>query len=449
MAKTKTRYECSSCGATYASWTGKCNSCNEWNTIQAQLDVASIELKKTGQSLQSSPINEVISEAITSEERIDTEDSQLNDVLGGGIVRGSVLLLAGQPGIGKSTLLMQLSQAISRNQSVLYISGEESKRQVASRAERLGVKSNSLKLAASTSAEDIAHTVAEGEFALVVVDSIQTITVQALASAAGTVSQITNSTQLLTKAAKMSNTALILVGHVTKEGAIAGPKVLEHSVDVVLQFEGDRYGGFKVVRSVKNRYGSTNEVAIYEMEQEGLKAVKNPSAALLAERQVVDGSIVLATMEGSRPVLVEIQALVNPTSYGYPKRAASGFDLNRMNLLIAMLERRTKLTLSDKDIYINVVGGISVSETGSDLAVAMAIGSATKGLLLKDNAVVFGELGLSGEVRHVPHADKRVAEALKLGFSSALGPRMKSGKKPNNLTEITDIKSALNTYLKT
>ncbi|MFT4532306.1 MAG: DNA repair protein RadA/Sms, partial [Candidatus Saccharimonadales bacterium] len=279
------------------------------------------------------------------------------------------------------------------------------------------------------------------------VDSIQTITVDGVTSAAGSVSQITNSTQLLTRAAKMTNTVLIIVGHVTKEGSIAGPKVLEHSVDAVLQFEGDRYGGFKVLRSVKNRYGSTNEAAIYEMENEGLIPVMNPSAALLAERQVVDGSVVLATMEGTRPVLVEIQALVNKTSYGYPKRAASGFDLNRLNLLVAMLERRTKLVLNDKDIYINVVGGIAVNEPAADLAVAMALGSATKGLQLKQNAVVFGELGLSGEVRHVAHIDKRVAEAKKLGFEAAIGPKVKQGKKPGLLTPVTDIRTALNNFL--
>jgi DNA repair protein RadA/Sms len=446
MAKPKVRYECSSCGAMQLSFSGKCSVCGEWNTIQQQLNVDSMDISKGGHSLKTTAINEVAKKSADAK-RIQTKDKQLDTVLGGGFVPGSVVLLAGQPGIGKSTLLMQVAYALSSSHRVLYISGEESAHQVASRASRLGAVNNSLKLASSTNADDIAKTILDDGFDIVVVDSIQTLSVEGISSASGTVSQITNSSQLLTKAAKTSNVVLILVGHVTKEGSIAGPKVLEHSVDTVLQFEGDRYGGFKVVRSVKNRYGSTNEVAIYEMEKEGLKPVLNPSAALLAERQVVDGSVVLATMEGTRPVLVEIQALVNRTSYGYPKRAASGFDINRLNLLVAMLERRTKLVLNDKDIYINVVGGIAVNEPAADLAIAMAIGSATKGLQLKKNAVVFGELGLSGEVRHVSHVDKRVAEASKLGFEVAIGPEVKSGKKPKLLTSVKDIRSALNSFL--
>jgi DNA repair protein RadA/Sms len=446
MAKAKVRYECTSCGSVHTSFAGKCSVCGEWNTIQQQIDVASTDISKGGRKLSTNIISEVVKKSADAK-RISSHDEQLDVVLGGGFVPGSVVLLAGQPGIGKSTILMQVAYSLSKHNKVLYISGEESAHQVASRAKRLGSVNDDLHLASSTSADDIAKTILEEDFEVVIVDSIQTLSVEAISSASGTVSQITNSTQLLTKAAKQSNTVLILVGHVTKEGSIAGPKVLEHSVDTVLQFEGDRYGGFKVIRSVKNRYGSTNEAAIYEMEQGGLKPVLNPSAALLAERQVVDGSVVLATMEGTRPVLVEIQALVNRTSYGYPKRAASGFDLNRLNLLIAMLERRTKLVLNDKDIYINVVGGIAVNEPASDLAIAMAIGSATKGLQLKKNAVVFGELGLSGEVRHVSHIDKRVAEAKKLGFEAAIGPVVKSGKKPALLSSVIDIRTALNTFL--
>jgi DNA repair protein RadA/Sms len=236
---------------------------------------------------------------------------------------------------------------------------------------------------------------------------------------------------------------------VTKEGAIAGPKVLEHVVDTVLQLEGDRYGGFKILRSVKNRFGSTNEAGIFEMAEEGLQQVDNPSAALLAERQITDGSVILATMEGSRPMLVEVQALVNKTSYGYPKRAASGIELNRLNLLVAMLEKRTKLQLSDQDIYINIVGGMRIVDPGLDLAICMAIGSAAKGLQLKDNAVVFGEVGLSGEVRHVPFVDKRLAEAKKLGFKLAIGPKVKGLDKKSILEPVSDVRTALNNYLKT
>jgi DNA repair protein RadA/Sms len=373
--------------------------------------------------------------------------SEVDDVFGGGIVAGSVNLIAGQPGIGKSTLLLQLAYLVAAQSPVLYISGEESAHQVGLRAERLGTLRSELQLATSTSADDIAATIAGGAYKLVIIDSIQTVTCSAIASAAGTVSQITNSTQLLTLAAKQSNTAIILVGHVTKEGSIAGPKVLEHVVDVVLQLEGDRYGGFKLLRAIKNRFGSTNEAGIFEMVEEGLKPVENPSAALLSERQVSDGSVVLATLEGTRPLLVEVQALVNRTSYGYPKRAASGFDLNRLNLLVAMLERRTKLKLAEQDIYINIVGGIQIREPAADLAICLAIGSAAKGLQLKKNAVVFGEVGLSGEVRHVPHADKRLAEAKKLGFDGAIGPQVKTGKKLAGLHGVTDVRSALNQFL--
>ena len=282
-----------------------------------------------------------------------------------------------------------------------------------------------------------------------VVDSIQTVASPGVGAATGSVSQITNSAQRILLAAKQSDVAVILVGHVTKEGAIAGPKVLEHIVDVVLQLEGDRYGGLKILRATKNRFGPTSEAGIFEMVQEGLRTVENPSAALLAERQVTDGSVVLATLEGTRPVLVEIQALVNKTSYGYPKRAASGVDLNRLNVLIAMLERRTKLRLSDQDIYVNCVGGIRLSEPAADLALCMAVGSAAKGLQLKDNVVVFGEVGLSGEVRHVPFMEKRIAEAQKLGFDAAIGPHIRgSDKKSSFLYSVANVRDALNQFLK-
>lgn len=373
--------------------------------------------------------------------------AEVDTVLGGGIVAGSVNLIAGQPGIGKSTLLLQLAYLLAAKYKVLYVSGEESAHQIGLRAQRLGADAKKLQLATSTVADDIAATIASGEYQLVIVDSIQTISCSDISSAPGSVSQITNSTNMLTTAAKSTNTALVIVGHVTKEGSIAGPKVLEHVVDVVLQLEGDRYGGFKLLRAVKNRYGSTNEAGIFEMTDTGLQAVDNPSAALLAERQVSDGSIVLATLEGTRPLLVEVQALVNRTSYGYPKRAASGIDLNRVNLLIAMLERRTKLNLADQDIYVNIVGGIRLTEPAADLAICMAIASAAKGMQLKENAVVFGEVGLSGEIRHVPHAEKRLSEATKLGFTSAIGPIEKGSKKTTTYRGMKDIKTALNTFL--
>jgi DNA repair protein RadA/Sms len=401
-------------------------------------------MASSGRKLEGATVSSLITH---DQKRLMTGMEDVDTVLGGGVVVGSVTLIAGQPGIGKSTLLLQLADAVAKKHKVLYVSGEESGHQIGLRAERLGVNSKQLELATSTSADDIAATIVSNNFDLVVVDSIQTVAASGIASAAGTVSQITNSTQLLLQAAKKSATAVVLVGHVTKEGSIAGPKVLEHVVDVVLQLEGDRYGGFKVLRATKNRFGPTTEAGIFEMDEQGLKPVTNPSAALLAERQVSDGSVVLATLEGTRPLLVEVQALVNKTSYGYPKRAASGIDLNRVNLLVAMLERRTKLSLADQDIYVNIVGGMRITEPAADLAVCMAIGSAAKGLQLKANAVVFGEVGLSGEVRHVPYIEKRVAEAKKLGFEAAIGPQQKSGKKLNFLKGVSDIRSALNQFL--
>lgn len=443
MGKNKVQYVCSSCGAFSAAYSGKCFNCGEWNTLQEQLSVSTANVSSGGKILQP----ETITNALKSDhKRLKTGISEVDITLGGGFVAGSVNLLAGQPGIGKSTLLLQLAQALALQHSVLYVSGEESAHQVGIRASRLGVKSSKLQLSTSNSADDIASTIMQGQYQLVVVDSIQTISCKDIASAAGNVSQITNSTALLTAAAKATNTALILVGHVTKEGSIAGPKVLEHVVDVVLQLEGDRRGGFKVLRAIKNRFGSTDETGIFEMTEKGLEVVDNPSAALLAERQISDGSIVLATMEGTRPLLVEVQALVNRTSYGYPKRAASGVDLNRINLLVAMVEKRTKLNLADQDIYINIVGGIKLTEPASDLAIVMAIASAAKGMQLSKNVAVFGEIGLSGEVRHVPFIEKRIAEAKKLGLDGAAGPILK-GKQPAGYMGHKDVRSALNSLL--
>lgn len=443
--KSAISYTCTSCGAITSSYSGKCPQCGDWNSLQEQLpNTAVAGTIARGNQL---PIESIATAVSNDKSRLVSGMSEVDTVLGGGIVAGSVNLIAGQPGIGKSTLLLQLADAVASKEPVLYVSGEESSHQIGLRAKRLGAKQSKLQLATSTSADDIAATIASGNHRLVVVDSVQTVSCSAITSAAGSVSQITNSTHLLTAAAKQSNTALILVGHVTKEGSIAGPKVLEHVVDVVLQLEGDRYGGFKLLRAIKNRFGSTTETGIYEMLDGGMHPVKNPSAALLAERQVSDGSIVLATMEGSRPLLVEVQALVNRTSYGYPKRAASGFDLNRLNLLVAMLERRTKLALGEHDIYINIVGGMQIREPAADLAVCLAIGSAAKGLQLKKNAVVFGEVGLSGEVRHVPQVEKRLAEANKLGFSGGIGPKQKADKRAADLHGVSSVKDALNSFL--
>lgn len=450
MVKIKTQFVCQQCGSTYTKWAGRCENCGEWNTLveQAPTSVAQSSVAKAGQSGSKLNVQPIKAAKLSADKgRIGTGIDDLDTVLGGGLVAGSVTLLAGQPGIGKSTLLLQLAASISKNNSVLYISGEESAHQVALRATRLGANdSEKLDFAASTSANDIAATIQGDDYGLVIVDSIQTMSVDEMTSAPGTVSQITNSSNVLIRAAKSAGSAVILVGHVTKEGSIAGPKVLEHLVDVVLQFEGDRYGGFKVVRAAKNRFGSTSEAAIFEMYEQGLRVVENPSAALLAERQSADGSVVLATLEGTRPLLVEIQALVNPTSFGYPKRTASGFDLNRLNLLIAVLERRTKLNLSDKDIYINVVGGLKLVDQAADLAICMAIASAAAGKRIDDETVVFGEVGLGGEVRSVIGTDKRIAEAKKLGFTRAVAP--KQSQKNGFITPVGDVRAALIDYLR-
>lgn len=448
MAKSKTQFVCQNCGATHSKWSGRCDNCGEWNTLVEQIANAGTssvaKASGTGRPLTVQSIKDMTAD--DTSKRMPTGAADLDVVLGGGILPGAVVLLAGQPGIGKSTLLLQVTAYVAKTTSVLYVSGEESASQVKLRAGRLGAESSEqLDFAASTSANDIAATIRGGHYDLVIVDSIQTLALDEITSAPGTVSQITNSSNVLIRAAKETGTAVILVGHVTKEGSIAGPKVLEHLVDVVLQFEGDRYGGFKIVRAAKNRFGSTNEAAIFEMYEEGLRPVENPSAALLAERNPADGSVVLATLEGTRPLLVEIQALVNPTSFGYPKRTASGFDLNRLNVLIAVMERRTKLNLSDKDIYINVVGGLKLNDQAADLAICMAIASAAAGRRLDDETVVFGEVGLGGEVRSVPGVDKRVSEAKKLGFKLAIAPKIHS--KNTFIKPVADLRSALIDYL--
>ena len=451
MAKARSNFVCQNCGASYPKWTGKCENCGEWNTLVEQI----VETKGASAVARSHSRGKILKpqsmRSIAAEDsvrRLPTGIADLDTVLGGGILPAGVMLLAGQPGIGKSTLLMQVAAHVAEQSAVLYVSGEESASQVKLRATRLGATSgDDLQFVASTSADDIAATTRSGQYKLVIIDSIQTLSLEEIASAPGTVSQITNSSNVIIRAAKASGAAVILVGHVTKEGSIAGPKVLEHLVDVVLQFEGDRYGGFKVVRAVKNRYGSTSEAAIFEMNDKGLRVVENPSAALLAERQNADGSVVLATLEGNRPILVEIQALVNSTNFGYPKRTASGFDLNRLNLLIAVLEKRTKLNLSDKDIYVNVVGGLKLADRAADLAVAMAIASAAAGRKLDDGLVVFGEVGLGGEIRSAQGADKRLNEAKKLGFTQAIAPAT-SGKKNSFVKGVKDLRQALIGYLK-
>lgn len=449
MAKAKTQFVCQECGATFAKWVGRCTQCGQWNTLLEQAVETVTEPKsalaqgaRSGRKLAASKIGELKTDG--ERQRLATGLPALDEVLGGGILPGSVSLLAGQPGIGKSTLLLQICATISQRVPVLYVSGEESAEQVKLRAERLGVDSPTLFFAASSSGNDVAKTISDGKFKFVVVDSIQTMALDEIAAAPGTVSQVNNCGNLLIRAAKTSGTAVMIVGHVTKSGVLAGPKILEHLVDVVLYFEGDRYGGFKTVRAIKNRFGATNEVSIFEMGAQGLVQVDNPSAVLLAERQNTDGSVILATLEGSRPLLVEIQALASESHFNYPQRTVSGFDANRLNILLAVLERRTKLKLNNRDIFVNVVGGLKLHDAAADLAVVMAVASAVTGRKLPDDYVVFGEVGLGGEVRSVFRPEQRIAEAKKLGFSHALAP---ATIKDKFVLPVTDLRSALIRYM--
>lgn len=450
MMKSRTQFVCQGCGSVYSKWVGKCENCEEWNSLlEQQISGSKSALstsERNGNLLYTTQIKDI--NAKENDERLKTGFKDVDNVLGGGIVKGSVILVAGQPGIGKSTLLLQVSHYVSIRDKVLYVSGEESSSQIKIRAVRLGADSSDhLEFASSTSSNDIAASIKHGKYDLVIVDSIQTLSMEEISSAPGTVSQITNSANLIIRAAKKYNTAVILVGHVTKEGSIAGPKILEHLVDVVIQFEADKYGGFKIVRATKNRFGSTNEAAILEMHNDGLKIVENPSEVLLSERQNLDGSVILATLEGNRPILVEIQALVSQSNFGYPKRTASGYDINRLNLLIAVLVRRTKLKLHDKDVYINVVGGLRLDDTAADLAVCLAIASSAAKMKIADDIVVFGEVGLNGEIRSVGSVEKRISEAKKLGFKKAIAP-ISSKRSERHINGVKDIRSALIDYLK-
>lgn len=450
MMKSRTQFVCQGCGSVYSKWVGKCENCEEWNSLlEQQISGGKSALstsERNGNLLYTTQIKDINTKE--NDERLKTGLTDVDNVLGGGIVKGSVILVAGQPGIGKSTLLLQVSHYVSSHDKVLYVSGEESSSQIKIRAVRLGADSSDhLEFASSTSSNDIAASIKHGKYDLVIVDSIQTLSMEEISSAPGTVSQITNSANLIIRAAKKYNTAVILVGHVTKEGSIAGPKILEHLVDVVIQFEADKYGGFKIVRATKNRFGSTNEAAILEMHNDGLKIVENPSEVLLSERQNLDGSVILATLEGNRPILVEIQALVSQSNFGYPKRTASGYDINRLNLLIAVLVRRTKLKLHDKDVYINVVGGLRLDDTAADLAVCLAIASSAAKMKIADDIVVFGEVGLNGEIRSVGSVEKRISEAKKLGFKKAIAP-ISSKRSERYINGVKDIRSALIDYLK-
>ncbi len=441
MPKTITRFTCQSCGASYVRWMGKCEQCGSWNSLVEEIVAPAISAPGSKRTATAALKPTQLAAVATAKlPRLPSGIGEVDQVLGGGLVPGSVILLSGDPGIGKSTLVLQIAARLAGSGRVLYVSGEESTAQIKLRAERLGLATSSLDLLATTNIDAVAATIEEGSYELVIIDSIQTMATAALTGSPGTVGQITAGAQILQSVAKRTNTITLIIGHVTKEGNIAGPKILEHLVDVVLYLEGERYGAFKALRGIKNRFGSTSEVGIFEMGEQGLAPVSNPSAALLAERRPGPGSVVLATLEGTRPLLIEVQALVATSAFGYPKRTAVGFDLNRLNLLVAVLTKRAGLNLSSSDIYVNVVGGLKVTEPAADLAIILSIASAFKDLNVPADLVAFGEVGLSGEIRSVPQAARRLSEAKKLGLRSALGP---SRGAASELTAVTDVRSAI------
>ena len=431
MAKPAARYVCQSCGAVTPQWAGRCEACAEWNTIVEEVVQATPTLAKGKPAAPSRRLQFVdLAGEGAPPPRTPTGIAELDRVLGGGLVPGSAILLAGDPGIGKSTLLLQAAARLARSgKRVLYISGEEAVDQVRLRARRLGLHQDPLELAASINLRDIAASMSDAkDAALVVIDSIQTMWMEGIESAPGSVSQVRACAFELIRVAKQQNTALVLVGHVTREGTIAGPRVLEHMVDAVLHFEGDRGHQFRILRGVKNRFGATDEIGVFEMGEAGLTEVANPSALFLAERRGnISGSAVFAGMEGTRPVLVEIQCLLSANAGGSPRRSVIGWDSGRLSMLLAVLETRCGLKLGATDVYLNVAGGLRIGEPAADLAVAAALASAATDQPTDPSCVFFGEVGLSGEVRQVAHAEARLKEAQKLGFSKASLPRRVAG----------------------
>jgi DNA repair protein RadA/Sms len=453
-AKIKEVYVCNQCGYESIKWNGKCPSCNEWNTFEQQMQqVSSPAVVKKGSGI--SPIPNAaqpikISEIdMDSETRYYTGVNELDRVLGGGIVKGSLVLLGGDPGIGKSTLLLQICEFLGKQLSVLYVSGEESVRQLKLRATRLGVKSENLYIVSQTDVDTIVHTIMTSKPDLVMIDSIQTMSVSGINSSPGSVTQVRESTNAFMHVAKSEDVPVFIVGHVNKDGAIAGPKVLEHIVDAVLYFEGERNLSYRILRAVKNRYGSTNEIGVFEMQNNGLAEVENPSLMLLSGRpKNVSGTCVACVMEGSRPILAEVQALVTKTGFGTPRRMCTGFDYNRMSLLIAVLEKRAGYFFGNLDAYINVVGGLKLDEPAADLSIALALVSSLRDKPINDGILAFGEVGLAGEIRTVSNINARIKEAERLGFSKCLVPAqaLKSvsemGKLDIEVVGVSNIKQA-------
>lgn len=431
MAKAKnTAFFCKECGYESAKWFGQCPACKEWNTFVEELVSKPKSAKGIAGTSQraaasSAPVPvEINSVSFEENDRTSTGIAELDRVLGGGIVAGSLVLVGGDPGIGKSTLLLQMCYNLSAaGKDVLYISGEESLKQIKLRADRIGKCSGTLKLLCETSLDSIEDILTRNKPEIVIIDSIQTMYKEDVAAAPGSVSQVRETTSILMQLAKGLNITIFIVGHVTKEGTVAGPRMLEHMVDTVLYFEGDRYASYRILRGVKNRFGSTNEIGVFEMQQSGLSEVENPSEYMLNGRpENASGSVVVCLLEGTRPIMVEIQALVCDSNFGMARRTAAGTDYNRVNLLMAVLEKRAGIHMSGSDAYVNVAGGIKVSEPALDLGIVMALVSSFKNRAIDEKTVIFGEVGLAGEVRAVSQAQQRVNEAVKLGFKTCILP---------------------------
>lgn len=426
MAKSKTMYVCGECGYTTPKWLGKCPDCGKWNTFAEEVHQPEVEEKKLkrapGRGGMALPIGEIPDEAAA---RMSSGIGELDRVLGGGVVEGSMVLVGGDPGIGKSTLLTQLSANLSaRGDKVLYVSGEESMRQIKLRATRLGADGSGFYVLAENDVSIIEERMLAIQPRAMVIDSIQTMYRTDISSAPGSVSQVRECAAHIMRLAKMNDCAVFLVGHVTKEGAIAGPRVLEHMVDAVLYFEGDRSSQYRLLRAVKNRFGSVNELGMFEMTGEGMREVTNASETLLSERaHDASGCVVMCAMEGTRPLLTDVQALVTPTVFGNPRRMSSGIEVGRLFLLLAVLEKRAALTLYNQDVYINIAGGMTLTEPAADLAVCAAVASSSRNLMLGPDWAVMGEVGLAGELRAVPHAERRLSECMRLGFQNVILPK--------------------------
>jgi len=440
--KVKTTYYCQNCGTQYSKWMGQCSACKKWNTIVEE--VISRKEAKSGHKIPSNKPVKLADIDTTAEYRIATQNEELDRVLGGGVVPGSVVLLGGEPGIGKSTLMLQVALQLPFN--TLYISGEESPKQIRMRAERIGIDAGKMQLLFETNVQKILHTLYEEQPDILVIDSIQTLHTDLIESSAGSISQIRESASEVIKYAKQTNTPVFIIGHINKEGQIAGPKVLEHMVDTVLQFEGDRNHLFRILRAQKNRFGSTHEIGIFEMYNKGLREIKNPSKLLLTSHETdLSGTVIAVAMEGIRPLLVEVQALVTPAVYGTPQRTTTGYDIKRLHMILAVLEKRMGIKLSGKDVFLNITGGIRIDDPAIDLAVAAAVLSSNNDTPVTPRWAFAGELGLTGEVRPVTRIEQRISEAEKLGFErifiskhNKINPK-NFGIEINMISEIKDL----------